>query len=407
MNPRPIHTTNTLGNLSTPYLARDVIELPGSSLPLIRSSCQWAHSILPPDLGAGIIHSLLNKGSSALRPLENWPQSGYELEIYPTLTQRGGVIQVGVIESDHGVTLSSVHIAPNQVVTPLGVLKPSGNASHEAKAWFMDYKYHEHQKNPSPGVDLARLKIELDSVRRTADVLSAVVSRRDQLFQQQREIRSSWETGHYSHAESKLIDEIHHSLPELEQQWLQLDSQFKYFEKRYDLLSQGIPLMRWATETQTVRQLFEDFIDDLYQNDQSSYKKRFSELSPEGLGPDGFDQILFAFHENKVIGMADYSLDNLRTPKTALVNEVVHGQYQKLNVGKMLSRQRDQVLRNEGFIYKACGVYPDNEEQINRLLRDGWKPYESWAADELHHHFWKALDVRYQNVPPTESRSVI
>lgn len=91
------------------------------------------------------------------------------------------------------------------------------------------------------------------------------------------------------------------------------------------------------------------------------------------------------------------------TPKTASINSVVHGNYQGLNVGKMLNEKRDQVLAEEGYFYKSGGIYSSNVGQINRLARNGWRETSTAASEQGElRYFWKALDARFANQPPRE-----
>jgi hypothetical protein len=152
---------------------------------------------------------------------------------------------------------------------------------------------------------------------------------------------------------------------------------------------------------------FYSFLLDLKNNDPRSYSKRFDTLSQSQVmfahQNNHTIKRIFAYHEGKIVGMADYSDSPEYGRKVvANVNNVVLGRCQGVGVGKKLYMTRESLLKNEGFRYQMGGVYKDNTEQLARLNRNGWREISNPDPDDEMTYYWKALDSRYADVPPKE-----
>jgi hypothetical protein len=152
------------------------------------------------------------------------------------------------------------------------------------------------------------------------------------------------------------------------------------------------------------RESFKQFIQSL---DEASYEKRFGGMSRNNalvINTAGIRTHFFAYEGTTVIGHADYAEDTDYARGTvANPNMVVNAAYQGLGKGRELMQLRNKHLLQNGYRYVVGGVFVDNEAQMTRLLKAGWRETTDSIQnpDDETRYFWKAVDPRYKDIEPT------
>ncbi|ANF89307.1 hypothetical protein A7J50_6007 (plasmid) [Pseudomonas antarctica] len=389
------------GHVSAPA-SSNLLDIRGSSLPLNKASCNWLDSISPPHLGASIKHALLGLPQS-LTPVSGGPADVYALKFLDNQHERE--VRLNLTAHTGELALGAVQLAPDQVVKPGGPVAPGPHASFQAKLWFMDHLLN--LSNANPAIDSHKLAEQLSGADQTARDLGALHQQASKLSKDRASLANNLSFARSPAERDQMqrnITQIDRSLTQLQTQKGQLEKHFLLFQTRFDFVNRGAPPLNVSKGANNpYKAEVKAFLKDLHENDRDSFRKRFDDLRPRDVDLSYYDKVLLVFHGNKVIGMADCTRDDEMTPKTATINSVVHRDYQKLNVGKILTESRDQVLLSEGYSYKSGGIYRTNTDQIDRLRRNGWHETASSVNDpgEMR-YFWKALDPKFANSPPRE-----
>ncbi len=403
MNPHQVnpYARANHGHVSAPASSNH-LNIPGSSLPLNKASCNWLDSISPPNLGASIKHALLGSPQS-LTSVSGGPANVYALKFLDNQHQRKVMLNFTAHTGD--LALAAVQLAPDQVVTSGGPVAPGPHASLQAKLWFMVHLLNLSDANPA--IDSHKLAEQLSGAGQAERDLGALYQQASKLSKDRASLVNNLSFARSPAERDQMqrnITQIERSLTQLQTQKGQLEKRFLLFQTRFDFVNRGAPPLNvFKGANNPYKAEVKAFLKDLHENDRDSFRKRFDSLRLRDIDLSYFDHVLLVFHGKKVIGMADYSLNGQMRPKTAAINSVVHCDYQKLNVGKVLNENRDQLLLREGYSYKSGGIYETNTDQINRLLRNGWHETESSVnePDEMR-FFWKALDPKFANRPPRE-----